>query len=110
MATPNPCGETLFSPDFHIDIGLGFQLKAHIEQRAAQSIKYIRIVSHAQEGHLHNAINGCDPAQLSAPLQHPLLDRACKSPSNHVNIRHNRLPYIDPMFLYMGDPATLAKA
>src|ERR1700730_719522 len=51
----------------------------------------MRIIGHFQERDLDDAINGRDFAQLSASLQHPLLDRAGKSTFNLVHARHKRL-------------------
>jgi NADP-dependent 3-hydroxy acid dehydrogenase YdfG len=51
----------------------------------------MRTIGHFQERDLDDATNGRDFAQLSASLQHPLLDRAGKSTFNLVHVRHKRL-------------------
>src|SRR5208283_5328222 len=96
-------GRTLLSPDFHIEVRLDLQLNAHIEQCAAQSVEHMRIVGHAQESHMHDTIDGRYLAQLSAPLQNPLLDCIGKSAFNFDSIRHKRLLFKPKVYtVYMS--------
>jgi hypothetical protein len=101
--------QALPSPDFYVEVWHNVQLDAQIEQRATERVEHMRIIGHFQECDLDDAINGRDHAQLSAPLQHPLLDRAGKSTFNLVYVRHKRLlskPTVDNQ----PDPTSAAGA
>jgi hypothetical protein len=92
--------QALLSPDFHIEIGLGFQLDADIEQGAAKRVEHMRIVGHAQEGDMNDAIDGLDLAHLSGPLQYPFLDCAGKSAFNLIHIRHEHLLFKSLCYIF----------
>ena len=85
--------QTLFPPDFYVEVRLNLQLDAQVEKRAAERVEHMRIVGRAEEGDMDHAIDGLDLAEFSGPLQNPLVNCRRERTFYLFSTCHWRLPY-----------------